>query len=263
MDSVRVIDVPERTGSSASAGSVDLVAEVADNLISLEHTLLESYVHQIRDGARIERFIGMVKASLADDLPPGTLTLAMDTDVVGGLTGKAAETAAEEVATWIMDQAQHLAAEDPDDRVRLMRRTANPLPLVLWYRPGDEPCQIRFGRWVPQQLDELRREKLAMTMGDKLPKLHETRKQGASPCLVLEIQDISLSDTDVVVDIGPAVLERFSGLEPDRIVVVVTLKERAFSSIVYESGEWIDASHWQDAEYWIPDEMTVELGLRE
>lgn len=261
MDSVRVVDVPERTASSEAARPVDLVAEVAGNLISFEHTILESYVDQIRDGARLERFFEMVRSDLPNDLPPGTITLSMATNAVGGLTGKAAETVAEQLAAWISGQAQDLAAKDPEDQRRLVRRNGEPFPLVMWYRPGDKPCEVRFGRWAPNDLDQRRRDKLATTLSDKLPKLHETRKNGASSCLVLEVQDISLSDTNVVAEFAPAVLEEFPGLEPDRIVVVVTLKEKAFSSIVYESGQWIGPAHWQDAEDHIPDAMTVYLRL--
>jgi hypothetical protein len=252
-----LVDVPELTDTTSAGQRIELLARVADDVVGLEHTILESYPNQIGDGFRIMKFVDTVRGLLAGGLPNGLFTLTVATTALQDITGSKQQAVAEETAAWVEKAATELVEEA---EVSGGRQMTDPLPARLMFRRSNESHDLRFGRFVPDGLEELRAEKLATSFGTKLPKLATYGEDGVRTCLVLEVADISLGNPHELAEAGNKVMAEFRGLEPTWIVVAETWPQTAFWSVLYADGGWCEPESWQDSEIPIDDPTPLSIG---
>lgn len=257
--SVRVLEVPE-LAAKPGASPVELVVDVGGRTVSLEHTLIESYPAQIRDGQHIGEFINLVRSALLADLPRGTFTLVLTTGAVLGLTGRKAAGAAQQVADWLKREAPELANEATGRQANRQHRSSDePIPVTLQYRRGDQRSELQFARWAPEDLEGQRQQRMSDAFNKKLPKLAVTRGYGCDPCLVLEDKDLALANPDLVTNAAKNALEEFPDARPEWILLAETLPTPAMWLVLYASGDWIDSDARQYARITVPDELTFEM----
>ena len=258
--SVTVLDVPELTRPTDEGQRVELISDVGGRKVSFEHTEIESYSEQIRDGHRLSDFTKTVTERLCGPLPIGTFTLSVATDAVLGITGDAAMKAANQIAEWIDREAPDLANESANEGLGSNRRSLeSPISAGLWYRTGDEYQELRFSRSVPPELEAKRQERIAKAYADKLPKLAATRDRGCDPCLILEDRDISLANAHLVLEAAKAALEEFAEIRPEWILLVETAPEPSMWIALFVSGKGTDLNIHESTEIPIPEKLEIEL----
>lgn len=235
---VDVVEIPEaETGNQGK--KVELICSVGGEKVAFEHTQIESYENEIRDGCHISAFMGGVAEQLTEDLPAGTFTMGVTTDVVLGLTGKPAKEAAAELAAWIEGNSKAMADgynhEDPATHSRLVDA---PIEGRIWFRPGDAPGKLGFARSTPDALEKERAERIQTAYESKLPKLAAEREKGRSRCLVFENRDLSLGNAMLIRSSAKLALTDHQDLEPEWLLLVDTAVDPAEWLVLAQSGEW-------------------------
>jgi hypothetical protein len=191
-----------------------------------EHTVVESYLNQLRDNVRIrEVFLGF-EARFGHSLEaPGFYTLAIRTR--GGHRfprhGKQA-TALDELEAWVRAQdlpdpmtwpppKNWIAAEPPEVPVE-----------VTLYRakcPPEDDGALRVVLQASGNLEEQRRERAIHAFESKCPKLAAARTPGSTTLLVLESHDTVMSNPVVLAQAAYAAAQGRSDL-PDAVICVDT-----------------------------------------
>lgn len=236
--SVDVLEVPEAEMENQGQ-KVELICSVGGERVAFEHTQIESYENEIRDGHHISVFMSRVTKQLAEELPAGTLTLGVPTDVVLGLTGNAAKKAAAELAAWIDQNSRALADGYNNENLashHLLLDT--PIKGRLWFRPGDGPGKLGFARSTPDGLEEERAQRIKTAYESKLPKLSTELENGGTRCLVLENRDMSLGNAMLIRSAAKTALIDHRDMEPEWLLLVDTGIDPAEWLVLARSGDW-------------------------
>lgn len=239
---VRVVAVPERDDRTNPA--VELITADAVGTLAIEHTLIEPYSGQIQDNYQISPYAETLPTMLAGRLPAGSrFDLNLDVRAVNGI--KPTQETLDAIAEWTVATAPLLEDGRPGIGGRHMSKGAPPdlpctITLARWPRDVDDVLpEVSIGWWRPPDLEERRRERLAVALGKKLPKITAAEVEGHQGVLVIESDDIQLSNA---VDIHVALLAAAAEVEnslPSWIVCWEQVGESAFVSTLRSEGEWI------------------------
>jgi len=202
--------------------TVDRIIKCAAVEIVLEHTLIESYPEQITDRKRVAKLLGPLRTEVAGQLPkPGHYELSID---VGAVTGaKNAERIQKALIKWIKKKGPLLYIGSP-----------NVAPAhYIREKPDGVPFQVTLYRWprrdgefwisvnAPEDLEKHRRERIRKALEDKCPKLCKARGDKRISILLLESDDLYLSNC---CDTADAVVDELKGRDdtPDEVYLVET-----------------------------------------
>lgn len=240
---VEIRAIPEREDRTNPA--VELVTADSVGTLAIEHTIIEPYPGQIRDNHQIRPYATTLPAMLTGRLPPGgRFEINLDVGVANGI--KLAPETLEAIAEWVVSAAPLLEEGRPGIDGRHMAKGGPPdLPfpvtLARWPRHADDVFpELSIGWWRPSDLEERRRERLAVALRKKLPKLTTAAAVGHQGVLVIESDDIQLSN---FVDIRAALHDAAADAEdplPSWIVLWEQFGESAFVSTLRANGAWID-----------------------
>lgn len=239
---VMVVAVPERDDRINPA--VELIASDGVGTLAIEHTVIEPYPGQIQDNHQIRPYAETLPTMLAGRLPPGSrFDLNLDIRVVIGT--KPTHETLDAIAEWAVVTAplledgrpgiggRHMAKGDPPD-------IPFPITLARWPRHVDDLLPgVSIGWWRPPDLEERRRERLVVALRKKLPKIAAAEAEGHQGVLIIESDDIQLSNS---IDIRVALLAAAAEVEdplPSWIVCWEQVVESAFVSTLRSDGEWI------------------------
>jgi hypothetical protein len=214
------VEHPEKTGDP---GPVDLVFCLGAQQYALEHTKIEAFAGQLQHDAVFGEFIAPVTAELRKDMPkPGTYELLFPID--SRLNARKAELDDLQVSliTWVKAKAQafreeHPIRQDRDHCPRGIRQTITeqlegfPYHVTLirelhWAESDVHDGVIFAGRIAPDDLEALRRERIQIALEKKHKKLQHWKNNGASSLLVLESDDIALTNHALVGECVAALL---------------------------------------------------------
>ena len=184
---------------------VDACLLVARNRYVLEHTRVEPFSGAIGAGVRVECLIRGVKERLDARTPlPGPalyeLKLPQDPQIGGGSNTREHAKVEQEIANWVHSEstALHLRAVEAGRQACVGRKFSDLLLHLVCTAMGapSEATSGEFGavRDVPESLEDSRVSRLRTALGDKCPKLLACKNRGARTVLVLENDDIALSD---------------------------------------------------------------------
>jgi hypothetical protein len=209
---VRVTDRPEVDLRSGEV--VEQRWESASLRYAIEHTRVESYDGQIGNEARLSRLIVPVRAMLAGRLP-GTYVLAVLLRETNQARIKYAD-AHEEIVRLTLDAAPILK----NDETVVLPSKRLPFSVRLHRRHGNG-SQAFVHCLIDGDGEALRLERMRRALADKCPKLKEWCADGRTSILVLEANDIQLSNCGVAFEaFRQAVAERDD--QPDIVVFVET-----------------------------------------
>jgi hypothetical protein len=230
----RVLAAPDELERQLPA--VDLLIEGNDGRhVVVEHTIVESFSGRIRDDVLISELARIVEPALASKLPAkGHFRLVLRPD---GLSRRAdLEEIATALAKWAAATARELEVGNPHSAPRhfatdVLAPWGLNVRLERW--PGRDG-QVSVFRSVPQDLEELRRQRVREARAAKCPKLAAARLAVAESILVLESNDLALGN---YVDIASAVVAELKERDdrPDVVCLIETeiqpdvwlIKERA------------------------------------
>lgn len=190
---IRKIDYPDENNRNTPA--VDMLIECSDVEIVLEHTKIESYPEQIADNHRIRQLLEPIKTELEGQLPvPGHYEL---TIAIGAVKGaKQVKFIQKNIIDWIKEKAPLLKVGSPDvapDHYIKERLTGVPFETTLYRWPGRDG-KLFYSRFAPEDLEEMRKQRISKALKEKCPKLIKARESNRISVLLLESDDICLAN---------------------------------------------------------------------
>lgn len=211
-ETIDVVERPELLYRSIPA--VEELWESPSRPYAVEHTRLEAYGGQIENEARLRRLIVPVRDILAGRLP-GTYVLTVLVRETQEARIKYAD-AHEEIIRLTSEAAPELK----DGQTIVLPSKRLPFQVQLRRRHGDG-SQAFVHCVIEGDGDELRLARMRRALNDKCPKLAAWAADGRTSVLVLEANDIQLSNVFVAYQaFEQALAERTDA--PDMVVLVET-----------------------------------------
>lgn len=241
---VQICAIPERDDRNNQA--VELITCDAVGTLAIEHTRIEAFRKQIQDDTQIQPYAEQLPAILAGRLPAGSrYELIFDIRGVNGT--KPEQKALNAIVAWVIATAPLLEDGCPGINGRHVMTGEPPdLPFTItlvrwpeWISKRDPGVSI--GRWYPQDLEQQRKERLGDALCSKLPKIAVAEANGHSGVLILESNDIALSNSTAIYTALLAAAEKRADLPP-WIVYWEQVCEPASVSIFRSNGEWVEES---------------------
>ena len=219
---------------------VELRARLGAQEYAIEHTRIEPFPGQIRTGKQFSQLVAPVQEAVSGTLPgPAYYELLFPLDPSLNEPSHRLVEHVETLVHWVRKEAGPLymrsrAALASERSPRYFRESTTgtppgfPYPVTLCCSLGIAPAGHRWGglscaRIAPgdDRLECLRAKRLRQALCDKCPKLDRCRDEGARTVLVLESDDIALTDQSSVRALLPDLLAKRSDV-PDEIYLVVT-----------------------------------------
>ena len=182
---IQVTDRPEVDHRSGEV--VDERWESASHRYAVEHTRVESYDGQIENEARLSRLIEPVREMLAGCLP-GTYVLTVGLRETKEARIKYAD-AREEIVRLTLESAPKLK----DNETVILSSERLRFTVQLHRRNGNS-SQVFVHCLIEGDGDQLRLERMRRALDDKCPKLAAWAADGRRSILVLQADDIQLSN---------------------------------------------------------------------
>ena len=229
------VRLPEKEGLDSA---VDLHLWIGSVQYAIEHTQIEAFTGQIGTDKAFTEFIKPVTDELSGRLPgPAVYALHFPSDTHLGLNSADLDHVRRNLIAWIRTKARCLCERNRD---RLERKQASPryLDSIQGKPPGIRyavrlclrlaSSESKQGALVPSRYapdgenSKARRTKrLREALRRKCPKLQRCKEDGARTVLVLESDDIALTNHVLVGECLNALLPEHTNL-PDEIYLVET-----------------------------------------
>ena len=226
---------PEKEGIDPP---VDLRLRLGTREYAIEHTQVETFPGRIRADAEYGRLIEPVIAELSGTLPgPAHYELYLPIDTHLGVKTAELNRRRRDLIAWVRAKAQYLYEKN----LTAPRGTTSPprfldcieaKPPGFHYavrlsvcpsRSGSEPGTLRSARYAPndEELEASRADRLRRALRRKCPKLQRCKEDGARTVLVLESDDLALTNHVLVGEQLVRLPAEWADL-PDEIYLVET-----------------------------------------
>jgi hypothetical protein len=208
-----------------SSRGIELVCDIGGQRYALEHTLIEPFPDNQRDNITFERiFDDTFESEVRDQLKPHlAYTIAVDVYAFEGKSRKELGNIRQNLLSWLRTSIPELP--EPEE----FPQTS------IFARPPKTPVRVRLAchrsqrlggrliaeRFAPPALARLREQRLRKALNDKSPKLYAAKQPGTHTVLVLENNDIALTNESVVSETIRQ-LSREIAYMPDDIFLVGT-----------------------------------------
>ncbi|MCC6468356.1 MAG: hypothetical protein IT563_08540 [Alphaproteobacteria bacterium] len=220
---------------------IDYEFRLGNLVYSIEHTNIEAFEGQIRSGVDFSMLVEPIIAALNGNMPkPGKYYLTFPIDTRANVLPGELASIQDSIVAWVKEQAVMLHAEAPMrlDRtasprgyrgVRKATPVGSPFEITLtrelhWATPAAADGKLVVARWAPQDIEGLRRIRLCRAFDKKLPYLTKCKEAGSYSVLILETNDIALTNHGLVADAIEAAISRYTQ-HPDEIFLVDTTIE--------------------------------------
>jgi hypothetical protein len=207
---------------------VELTCKIGEKLFAIEHTGIEPFAGHMQLDAEAQMHIKPIEAFVAGKLPPNeTFELNMPALATQGLRLKEVRNIQEALAAWIVAAAPNLPIARYGDYLPEIRKTKPPgVPFdVSLYRFETiiTPSRFFISHLVSDH-ESAREKRIREACARKFPKLAAWRQNGARSVLILEDNDIFLTNAQVVYEALAKVEGDFSD-RPDEIYLVSSVIE--------------------------------------
>jgi hypothetical protein len=238
--------VAHRRGETiASAQPVDIVVrdkpavewffETRSAKFAVEHTRIESFSNQIKEGKLFARLLGPLEAELNGKVP-GAFFLIVD---VGA--AKAPSVQYDEIrralAEWILAKGAGLDAEErsgPDGNCDLTDTPSGVPFQVTLHRDADYDSRLFIMQSLSGDRESLQRERIRTALARKCPKLLEASKDGRVSILILESDDVALASLRSVAN--PTIMELSERDDAPNIVIWARTSTRPWKAWLLKDG---------------------------
>lgn len=193
------IDTPATRG-------IEVRCKIGGAIYALEHTLVDPYPDKRGDDLQFLEVLGAIEESLNGKgllRTDGSYHLYVESNAFRGKKRSEIPAIRAAIREWVIGNAHRLVSAAPGDTQEL---GASPptvpvrvrLQFTLWPSSSNK---LLIGRMSPADLPQQRRERIRTALKKKGPKLLAEHKAGAMTVLILEDDDVALSNA---VDIGTA-----------------------------------------------------------
>ena len=243
-----------RPDAAGRASQVDFKVSLGAQVYAIEHTQIEAYENQVRSDRHFAQLVGPVKAELSGTLP-GDAVYDLHFPIETGLGKKSPDLSRAQWALvhWVRGKADELDARDiavsadapyPAQHHHSVSETPTGFPYeVTLHRvrrsrmTRGEPGSLDVARVAPEDLSVPRLERLRRALQAKCPKLKRCKDGGARTVLVLENNDLPLSNSVLIRGaLVPALDARDDA--PDEVYLVATLSTVWFVYPLAVDGEY-------------------------
>jgi len=235
---------------------VELRVNLGQQNYAMEHTLIQSFPEQIKYGVRFHKLIKPVLDVLSGTLPGSAIYyLVCPLDAGLDLKPKELNQAHDALVYWIRETAQRLNEKSQQRSEnwlagRRVQDSETDTPAGLQFevtltrrsfRNPDTPAdKERAGRLypsrvAPEDLDQSRMDQMRTSLKRKLPKLWKCKLEGARTVLILEDQDIALSNPVLVRECVESLMNQRNDW-PDEIHLVETSTKRWYVWLLMRDG---------------------------
>jgi hypothetical protein len=237
------LDFPEKVQHKAP---VELTCKIGYTLYALEHTKVEAYPDQMQDGSNFSDALEHLEKSLAEVLPEHALfMLVVPANSFNGLKAKVVKDISVRIEKWVIGAAPLL--KQSDHQMESITGTIDGVgfrvTLQAIFGIPAENGKLRISRHPPSDLEVLRAAHIKQMLEKKLPKLEAWALDGARTVLVLESEDIALTNHSLVLEALKLSLQ-FQTFCPDYIffvyavgspwIVQTLVSEKQFPEIPYQ-----------------------------
>lgn len=216
------IDSPEESDREAPA--VEALATNARLAVAVEHTYLESFPLQIRDGIRFNHALDDLEERITGRLPVGGyFQLGIDARSLDGVTRPIVD----DVTAWIFGVAPTLGPRPGRRRPNVASGGPPDVPVqCVLVRNGEEPAGGHFMLARSIDMEALREDRVRRALqavDSKCGKLEQARPSDHVPgltVLVVETTDLSLANPWITAESMRAAIEQSNVPPPDRIALI-------------------------------------------
>jgi hypothetical protein len=208
--------------------AVELVLQSSKRSYAMEHTRIESFAGQIKDGQKFLSLLQPVEQTFSGRfLPNGKFDLIMPSGAASGIAKRDFDKTRFAIAKWVFTKAPLLtpfADREDDEQWSITERPDGlDFDLTLQRWRSDGPSRLLSMRFMPPELEEQRKQRIATAIEKKAGKLAAAKSEfdPAESILVLESDDIALANHSVIGDAVRVVLADHTEL-PDHIYLVET-----------------------------------------
>jgi hypothetical protein len=216
-------DYPDETERVAKA--VDLLGHDDIGPIVAEHTVIESYAHQIHDNSRIGEFLPGFADRFGNSLAaPGHYTLCIHPQGIAGVPRKKMAQALDELEIWVRMQqipSPKIPLREPNHVEASPPSVPFPVTLFRFQCAPEDDGSLNTGLLGSGDREAGRIERVRDAFRDKTPKLEAARVADGITLLVLENRDFIMANPVVIAQAVGAVGSTYSPV-PDAIVCVDT-----------------------------------------
>jgi hypothetical protein len=209
---VRITDCPEQDYRSRKV--VEERWESRSHRYAVEHTRLESYAGQIENEAKLRRLIVPVRDLLVGRLAGSHVLTVQFSETQTAKINYA--DAHKEILTLTLEAAPKLK----DGETIVLPSTRLPFMVRLHRRHG-KGSHVAVHCFIEGNGEELRLERMRRALTDKCPKLAAWAADGRKSVLVLEADDIQLSNSEVAYEAFKQAIAEHKD-QPDIVVFVET-----------------------------------------
>ena len=256
---------------------VELRLKIGTQEYAIEHTQIEAFEGQISGGVSLEHLVRPIKKAICGKLPgPAICTIFFPPDCELIVNKPKLKRHQEKLEEWFRENAPRLYGKiqkgiggKSEDAI-----TAKPcgfqyeikLSCLITGLPSDQkPGRLGAGRWVPDNLEALRVERLRRALSKKLPKLWDCESEGARTVLVFESEDIALTGPSLVGDALAGLQGELADelMFPDEVYLVETASIEGpwWVWIMKHDGKRWSSEDWRKSTEFRADELT-DLTIR-
>ena len=215
---------PEKTHS---VGPVELVCTVGMQRFAFEHTRIEPFAGHIQLEAEAKRHFEPIAERVAAQLPAESrFELEVPAGAMLGLNDRAARPIQDALVRWILTTAPGLPTAFPGRRILPIQKVTPPgvpFAVSLDRRPREDfPSPFVIRHLVEGNVEVLRLQRLGNAYQKKMEKLQPWKADGATAILILEEDDIFLTNHFNVAD-ALAKVEASHGDWPDEVYLLGVL----------------------------------------
>lgn len=241
---------------------VELRLNLGTQSYAIEHTRIEAFPGQIHTGEKFGQFIRPVIDELSGTLPgPAVYHLYFPPNTHLGVGPNGLQQIRSDFIEWVREHAQRLHENNPQKPTR----ERNPRGFDERYRgePPGFPYEVILhrrahwslsprhdgvllpSRYAPEDVEAQRPDRLRTALERKCPKLQKCKEEGARTVLVLEDNDIALSNHVLIEDELAGLLEERSDL-PDELYLVETAVNTWGVRLMKYDEEYFPERDWTD-----------------
>ena len=248
-ESLVVTARPDRQERQKQA--VEMILSSQTRQYALEHTRIESFPSQIRDGKDFSRLLAPLEREFSGILP-GIYWLIVPVGATGTVSACSEDAVRQSVAAWVRANAETLEGEfetEPEMRIDLSTRRFDidrarseitdqppgvPFPVTL-KRTGRKGSKLLIMRFTPPHLRELRVQRIREALDRKCAKLAAHHADSRRTVLVLESDDVALANRH---EVGEALREVLAARTevPDLVFLVETEDEPWYGWVLKEDA---------------------------
>lgn len=249
---------------------VDYVCTVGKTLHAFEHTGIEPFADQIELEVHNRKLFAPVVTRFSDRADRELWEFHVPVEPSAGLTGAQVKRVQETLTTWIEANASRFPVTLLHDRYANPHLGETvpgvPFPVSLHrgsldshHFPRDSPLcgQFMMKYFVAGDVEHARVERLQKACEDKFPKLATWKRDGANTVLVLEENDLSLTNHQRVADALVAAEAVMSNTADEIFLVSTSVIDRWWITCLRRAGK----TYYDDDERFHEIDPTTLIGL--